>query len=543
MSTVNEKEAKKVSSGAKSASSIHPLCTEERPNSCKSGSGICYADTDRCNRKVDCGNDASDEAGCSCAEYENRRECDEYCDCPDCADEPPKCWNSTCGVNFSCGKPKDGQDEECINNGLICDNRHDCANYNDEDVSRCVALSPADSPLKPDTFWSPYTEGILHWRIPKAGVFPVTFSFMDGDQKLKPFLDELVEQVCDEIIGEMTDEDFKPKWKREKFKLNKHPMIKKVHNVFVAKADEDDQTPFRYYGGKFQFSEAHDPTDDTELIHVDCGKPKAGSSSGDVADVAEKDRKAQVRIVGGKPSGQFNWPFICALFKDGVQSCGATIINANHAITAAHCVDKFAEEKFYFELLCGVLRVDSKAPYGRTYPVAEIFMHPEYEPNTMANDIAVLRTNISFIYGKRVVPAAMPDDFMPTLETNETSICYTAGWGVTNTTTNRPSKKLLHVEMPIFAPCPNRDNFPTDDEKQICGGKREGGVDSCSGDSGGPLLCRKSNKRKDRRTWVLSGVVSWGLGCGKVSRNIRIVFELLIFHCISPLILCSFCNF
>ena len=47
----------------------------------------------------------------------------------------------------------------------------------------------------------------------------------------------------------------------------------------------------------------------------------------------------------------------------------------------------------------------------------------------------------------------------------------------------------------------------------ICAGSPEAYKDACQGDSGGPLQCRIS----PQSPWVLTGIVSWGVGCGHVS--------------------------
>lgn len=44
----------------------------------------------------------------------------------------------------------------------------------------------------------------------------------------------------------------------------------------------------------------------------------------------------------------------------------------------------------------------------------------------------------------------------------------------------------------------------------ICAGWRRGGFDSCEGDSGGPMVIQRPDKR-----FILAGVISWGIGCAE----------------------------
>lgn len=48
-------------------------------------------------------------------------------------------------------------------------------------------------------------------------------------------------------------------------------------------------------------------------------------------------------------------------------------------------------------------------------------------------------------------------------------------------------------------------------QQMICAGMLAGGVDTCDGDSGGPLQCKNALTG----TWKLWGITSWGFGCAQ----------------------------
>ena len=69
----------------------------------------------------------------------------------------------------------------------------------------------------------------------------------------------------------------------------------------------------------------------------------------------------------------------------------------------------------------------------------------------------------------------------------------------------------MQVSLPIVSQSTCQQAYPwaTIDDSMICAGYANGGKDSCSGDSGGPMVCQANGK------YFLEGVVSWGYGCAR----------------------------
>ena len=71
----------------------------------------------------------------------------------------------------------------------------------------------------------------------------------------------------------------------------------------------------------------------------------------------------------------------------------------------------------------------------------------------------------------------------------------------------------MHIYACVLKQCINAFDYVIT-SNQFCGGYEQGGVDTCTGDSGGPLLCAAEHEKDDRR-WYVYGITSFGEGCGE----------------------------
>lgn len=53
-----------------------------------------------------------------------------------------------------------------------------------------------------------------------------------------------------------------------------------------------------------------------------------------------RNKRAEERVVGGKPSQPAAWPWMVALYRDGMFHCGGIIMTQSWIISAAHCLHK-----------------------------------------------------------------------------------------------------------------------------------------------------------------------------------------------------------
>ena len=156
------------------------------------------------------------------------------------------------------------------------------------------------------------------------------------------------------------------------------------------------------------------------------------------------------------------------------------------------------------------------------YRVVESIIQPNYRPfsNVLLDDIALLRVEpVDQSTPDLVIPICINREEVDQVMNTET-VCYVAGYGMTEEQPDKPAEKLNYAPMTLvdWSTC-NATNYHYGIQELhqdhfdhfFCAGEINV-YDSCGGDSGGPLMCRPVNSC----TWSLVGLVSFGPSpCGQ----------------------------
>ncbi|WP_052813320.1 S1 family peptidase [Desulfonatronum thioautotrophicum] len=226
------------------------------------------------------------------------------------------------------------------------------------------------------------------------------------------------------------------------------------------------------------------------------------------------------KILGGRATDIRNWPWIVALLHAGVddpfqaQFCGGTLLSGEWVVTAAHCVTDRSGALAYapadLHLLIG--RTDLRGDGGDRIPVAQIVVHPQYNPNTNESDLALLQLARQPVAGTMwgALPLIPPGD--PAGLTSPGVPAWVAGWGSLGSGRGFPNV-LQEAELPIVSQVALILAYPPPffivSDNMIGAGPGDGTRDTCQGDSGGPMIVRDGQGNA-----FLAGVTSWGLQCG-----------------------------
>jgi len=132
------------------------------------------------------------------------------------------------------------------------------------------------------------------------------------------------------------------------------------------------------------------------------------------------------RIVNGTDAEIGEYPYVVSLRRasTGQHFCGASIINQNWILTAAHCVSRTKPELINIQY--GDIDLDKNS--SNIANVSKIFVHEHYAPNDLyKNDIALLKLEDALRSEAPSKPVAFPDYLA---DTPENSSVVLVGWGL-----------------------------------------------------------------------------------------------------------------
>jgi secreted trypsin-like serine protease len=225
------------------------------------------------------------------------------------------------------------------------------------------------------------------------------------------------------------------------------------------------------------------------------------------------DVNAGILIAGGRLAKIADYPWQVSLL--GRHFCGGSIYSDRWIVTAAHCLK--GQNPKDVTVTAGT---DKLGEGGVKRTVKCFIPHPNHNPDTKDNDIALIGLSETLPFNDKIEPIAL---MTPEADRGVFSgDAVVTGWGsIREGGSTVPDLRVAEVPFVEQRECSrlmDKDGVKVT-ENMICAGVAEGGVDSCNGDSGGPLTF---GTHSDAR---LVGIVSWGEGCareGKVGVYTRV---------------------
>lgn len=225
------------------------------------------------------------------------------------------------------------------------------------------------------------------------------------------------------------------------------------------------------------------------------------------------------KIYGGKEVDIDEFPWMALIRKSNgtVRSftCGGSLITNRYVLTAAHCVNGMLDKVRLGEHdLRSLIDCQGRCNFPpEDISISKIIVHHGYvfEDKKKIHDIALIRLKKPVRLSAFILPICLPLDQLQTRIFVGKSM-WVAGWGSTETNEGSPIK--LKVKLPVRdnEVCANNYQSVEISDSDICAGG-EKNMDSCIGDSGGPLMTQELIAGKVR--WVQYGIVSSGKGdCG-----------------------------
>ena len=225
-------------------------------------------------------------------------------------------------------------------------------------------------------------------------------------------------------------------------------------------------------------------------------------------------------VIGGSDAAPGEFPSVAEIQfgAPGVVwfGCTGTLIDPTHVLSAGHCASitknaLVSSPASWPPQSIAVWIGSNKAGEGEEATVSSVTIPPDYLGLTDRNDLSILELSEPATLEPTQVAAGSERSIW-----DPGTLATIAGWGVTEEDAEEGPDTLQTAQVPITTDDYCADAYSADEgwdfdpETMVCAGYPEGGIDTCYGDSGGPLFA-------DAAAGVrrVVGVTSFGNGCAE----------------------------
>uniref|UniRef100_A0AB38ZEQ8 Venom S1 protease 29 n=1 Tax=Oncocephalus sp. TaxID=2944721 RepID=A0AB38ZEQ8_9HEMI len=218
--------------------------------------------------------------------------------------------------------------------------------------------------------------------------------------------------------------------------------------------------------------------------------------------------KNNARIVGGNEAqvNEFSFPVIIVRKDKKIAFCGGSVITEYHVLTAAHCTYMLKKD---VPLVVGVgehnLATAKDTNATQFIPVEKIIRHEKFTGESKIYDISILVLKKPIVFNRLVGPVCLPNKRINI----EEKFVKVMGWGRLFDH-GFQSEVLMKVNLKVidFSQCAEfYRKLKLEEPHQFCTYGHD--KDTCSGDSGGPVVWLDP----DTNRYTQVGLVSYGKGC------------------------------